>query len=53
MDHLFSKFSNRAVTIFDIQIVINGLDTGLFPVHEFNFSFFFVLFLFGYVLCSI
>ena len=30
MDHQFSKFSNRTVTIFDIQIVINGLDTQVY-----------------------
>ena len=30
MDHRFSKFSNRVVTIFDIQIVINGLDTQVY-----------------------
>ena len=30
VDHRFSKFSNRVVTIFDIQIVINGLDTQVY-----------------------
>ena len=53
MGHRLSRFSNRAVTLFDIQIVLRAGHTGLFPVREFKFNFFFVLFLFGYVLRSI
>ena len=40
VDHRLSRFGNRTVTLFDIQIVIKGLDTGLFPVCELILAFF-------------
>ena len=30
MGHRLSRFSNRAVTLFDIQIAIKGLDTQVY-----------------------